>query len=70
MATRASDQQRMDQKVDKSLCKNSYKERMQSFGYFCFCFPPQKKSSTPQNLEVFETWLLWSVQEDESNHSK
>lgn len=51
MATGASDQQRMDQKVDKSLCKNSYKEHMQSFGYFCFCFHPPQKKAVPH-----KTW--------------
>jgi len=40
MATGASDQQRMDQKGDKSLYKNSYKKHIHSLGYFCFFFFP------------------------------
>lgn len=55
MATVASDQQRMDQKVDKSLYKNSYKKRMQSFGYFCFCFS-RKKSNNPTKPGIY--WNL------------
>lgn len=38
MATGASDQQRTDQKGDKSLYKNSCKKCLHSFGYFAFFF--------------------------------
>lgn len=57
MATGASDQQRTDQKRDKSLYKNSCKECLHSFGYFKFFFYKRgkKKEEKNQNLEFLES---------------
>lgn len=63
MATGASDQQRTDQKGDKSLHKNSCKKCLHTFGYFFFSFfflekKKKKKKEKSLNLEFFESCLL------------